>query len=452
MKTIADQLDFDFSRRIDIQRNIDLNVINDCIKKFIDSNSTNLFTKHLRLLVIELYLCWVESDLQFLSVSMSKRGYNSKSRYNPNNISSYLIKTINFLNKKNLIELYPGFYDARSKKSRLTRIKPSALLKSYFKKIELSVNDRINHRQKESLLIYEKGNLTEYNDTYDTQEKKVIIQNYNNLITKTLFDIPDFELDYLTRGDNKKIVISRFTSSTYSLNIEKSNYGIFGGCWWNMLDLNLCLNIKRKMIINNQTTSYLDLVQFFDKYLTSKSNSNIDFESHAYSKYFNNDQLCYLIIKGSKSKNELSFLKSVFSEKKKNSLDSKDKKEIYDQVTKTIINNNNLRGLIFKEKDIGWEAFVSKFFFKLIKKICNMQIPIFLLRDKIYFPADKESIFLAEAEKILLQHFQMNSLKITSHKASELNFEKKSFFGRLLKSPNKTTKRYLANKNYFGIK
>ena len=48
-----------------------------------------LLEKHLRLLLIELFYCWYESKQQFLSLSMSKRGYNSKSRYNPNNISSY---------------------------------------------------------------------------------------------------------------------------------------------------------------------------------------------------------------------------------------------------------------------------------------------------------------------------------------------------------------------------
>ena len=44
-----------------------------------------------------------------LAVSMSKRGYLSNSRYNPNKISSYLIKVINFLKVENFIKFYPGF-------------------------------------------------------------------------------------------------------------------------------------------------------------------------------------------------------------------------------------------------------------------------------------------------------------------------------------------------------
>ena len=97
MKNNTDQLDFDFSRPIDFQRNIDLGIIDKCVESIENLDSNNLFIKHLRLLILELYFCWAESDLQFLTVSMSKRGYNSKSRYNPNKISSYLIRTINFL-------------------------------------------------------------------------------------------------------------------------------------------------------------------------------------------------------------------------------------------------------------------------------------------------------------------------------------------------------------------
>ena len=70
-----------------------------------------------------------------MSVSMSKRGYNSRSRYNPNNISSYTIKIINFLKDEKMIDFYPGFFDRKSGKSRLTRIRASEPLKKKFEKI-----------------------------------------------------------------------------------------------------------------------------------------------------------------------------------------------------------------------------------------------------------------------------------------------------------------------------
>ena len=128
MKYSRDQLDFDFSRPLDIQRNIKLGVINNCVINFLRENHNELFLKHLRLVVLELYFSWIESNSQFLTVPMSKRGYKLISRYNPNKISSYLIKIINYLNKKKLIEVFPGFFDSKTKKSRLTRIRPSHYL------------------------------------------------------------------------------------------------------------------------------------------------------------------------------------------------------------------------------------------------------------------------------------------------------------------------------------
>ena len=320
MKSKTDQLDFDFSRPIDFQRNISSEIIDDCVSELFKENKNPLFKKHLKILILELYYCWIESDKQFLTVSMSKRGYNSKSRYNPNNISSYLIKVVNLLVKNNLINFHTGFYDTRTKKSRLTRIKSSKILINQFEKIKLLSTHRVNHKKKEYLLIYNKGKLYEYKDSYDTQEMRVVLENYNKIISKTLFDIPSFQEKILVRGDNKKISISPFSSIFYKKEVENLDEGLIGGCWWNMIDLHLFLNIKNKLTINNKKTSYLDLTNYFANYLSLISNSNISIQQKSFSKVLDYDQLCYLIMKGFRSKTCTSFLNSVSREKKKFSL------------------------------------------------------------------------------------------------------------------------------------
>ena len=125
MNKSNDQIDFNFSRNLDIQKNLFLDFIDSFIADF--SNKDLLFKKHLKIVMIELFYCWRESEEQFLSVSMSKRGYSSKSRYNPNKISSYTIKIINFLKDEKIIDFYPGFFDRKSGKSRLTRIRASSI-------------------------------------------------------------------------------------------------------------------------------------------------------------------------------------------------------------------------------------------------------------------------------------------------------------------------------------
>ena len=451
MKSKTDQLDFDFSRPIDFQRNISSDIIDDCISEFFREDKNSLFKKHLKILILELYYCWIESDMQFLTVSMSKRGYNSKSRYNPNNISSYLIKVVKFLVKNNLINFHAGFYDTRSKKSRLTRIKSSKILINQFEKIKLNSTQNINHRKKEYLLIYNKGKLFEYEDSYDTQEIRVILENYNKIISKTLFDIPNLERKILVRGDNKKITISPFSSVFFKKEIEKLDDGLIGGCWWNKVDLHLFLNIKDKLTINNKKTSYVDLTNYFANYLSIITNSNVSLQQRSFSRVLGYDQLCYLIMKACRSQTSTSFLNSVYSERKKFSLQSFTRNEINEAINNHIMNNQRLQNFLYKGKDIGWNFVISKIFFKLVSEITNIKIPVFLVRDKIYFPTDRESTIFEKLEKILFYELNINNFKLNAEKASDFNFEKKNFFGRLVKSDIDFSKRYLDNKKLFGL-
>ena len=75
MKMSDDQLDFNFSRQIDLQRNLNLKLLERFIDDLFDKRKSKLLIKHLKLLIIELFICYQESEHQFLSVSMSKRGY-----------------------------------------------------------------------------------------------------------------------------------------------------------------------------------------------------------------------------------------------------------------------------------------------------------------------------------------------------------------------------------------
>ena len=115
------------------------------------------------------------------------------------------------------------------------------------------------------------------------------------------------------------------------------------------------------------------------------------------------------------------------------------------------MNNQKLQKFLYKGKDIGWNFFVSKIFFKLVSEITGIKIPVFLVRDKIYFPTDKESIIFEKIEKILFNELHIHNFKLHSEKASDFTFEKRNFFGRLVKSNVDFSKRYLDNKKLFGV-
>ena len=407
-----DQLDFNFSRQIDLQRNLNLKFLDSFIDDLFDKNKSKLLIKHLKLLIVELFICYMESEHQFLSVSMSKRGYKLKSRYNPNNISSYLIKAIRILTDAKMIDFHPGFYDSKRKISRLTRIRARGPLLSYFKKIEFSNVQNFNHVNREFILIHSNGKLKEYEDTYETQEKRMVINYYNNLIFKTSFDIPSCDSNFLIRGDNRKIVISKFNSCNYSFEDFIISKGLLNGCWWNKLDLNLLLKYKNQILINNEKTSHLNLIDFLGDYLSFISNSNVVLQSKSFLKKFSYEQICYLLVKSFRSKNDRAFIKSVLGEKKKINLDHYSNEEIISVLNYNILQNSKLSQFLFKNFKVNWEVFTSDIFFKLVSKLINVKIPVYLVKDKVFFPSSMESIVLEKIEEILLKNLNKSSINL----------------------------------------
>ena len=191
------QTNFDFSRVFDLQKNLNNGFANNIFENFVNNKvlkKNKLFQKHFNFIITELFFCWLESEDQFLSVSMSKRGYNSNSRYNPNKISSYCIKIIRYLKENELLDFIPGFFDSINKKSRLTRIKAKKKLIDEFKKVKLNKSYSIHHEKREFIYLYKNNILSEYNDNFKTHELREILDSYNKIIQNNLFDIPYYEV------------------------------------------------------------------------------------------------------------------------------------------------------------------------------------------------------------------------------------------------------------------
>ena len=106
---------------------------------------------------------------------------------------------------------------------------------------------------------------------------------------------------------------------------------------------------------------------------------------------------------------------------------------------------------MFKGRDIGWNFVVSKIFLKLVSEITGVKIPVFLVRDKIYFPTDRESVIFEKLEKILFNELNLSNFKLNAEKAFDFTSKKKNFFGKLVKSNVDFSKRYLDNKKLFGV-
>ena len=67
----------------------------------------------------------------------------------------------------------------------------------------------INHPLREYLIVKDlKNRKQEYKDNFSTHEIRELINSYNQIINKTLVDIPTLHKSYLTRADKRKVVIS----------------------------------------------------------------------------------------------------------------------------------------------------------------------------------------------------------------------------------------------------
>ena len=443
MNIVNDQIDFNFSRPLDIQKNLNLKKAESLLENSISLKKKNhLLEKHLKLLLIELFYCWYESSEQFLSLSMSKRGYNSKSRYNPNNISSYTIRAVNFLKKNKLIDLFPGFFDRQTKKSRFTRIKASKELRNYFEDSLQFIDKKINHPKREFVIIRDQlNNKVEYRDNFKTHEIREILVEYNNLLSTNIIDVPTYENKFFVRTDKRKIAISETGSQANILfKHDSGNVEKFEGCWWNNLDISLTNIYQDKFLVNNNPTSYVNLNDLFENYLLTQLN----IKRLRISEDFNFNQMCKIISKGLKLENYHSLIKSLCMDKGNFFVDKNICiSDIKLKIDSFLKKNEEISSHFFKGNPINWESVVAKVFLTLLKKIVPAKIPVFLIQEKIYFPNKFEQNILKTLNEILERELGLSKQFPKSYPCDSYNFKNKAFFSNILSRKKKYSNRYL---------
>ena len=448
MNNVNDQIDFNFSRPLDIQKNLDLKKAKSLLENIVSLKKKNiLLEKHLKLLLIELFYCWHESSEQFLSLSMSKRGYNSKSRYNPNNISSYTINAVNFLKKTKLIDFFPGFFDRTTKKSRLTRIRASKGLRDYFEASLQFIDKKINHPKREFVIIRDKfNNNVEYKDNFKTHEIREILVEYNNLLSISVIDVPTYENNFFIRCDKRKIPISE-TGSQANILLKKDYHNVqkFEGCWWNNFDISLSSVYQNKLLINNNLTSYVDLNDFFENYLLKQFNiKETQLKRFKASEDFSFLQKCKIISKGLKLKSYESLIKSLCLEKGNFFVNKNIRiSDIKKMITIFLKKNHEISTYFFKGNPINWESVVANVFLRLLKETVPTKIPVFLIQEKIYFPTKFQQNILKTLDEVLEKELGSSKRVLKSYTCDSYNFENRPFFSNIFSRKIKFSTRYL---------
>ncbi|SLN27186.1 hypothetical protein TRL7639_01011 [Falsiruegeria litorea R37] len=153
------------------------------------------FRKQLRVVILDLYVAWLDDPELSIGVSMSVNSWDTNSRYNALHISKKIIPIIKELHEKGLIDLSKGSYGSPGAKgNRTTRIRASEELQGWFAKAKFERDD-IGRAEGEEVVVLkgDSNKQIDYEDTPETRGWREDLQAYNDLIANSFVDIPSLQ-------------------------------------------------------------------------------------------------------------------------------------------------------------------------------------------------------------------------------------------------------------------
>lgn len=224
--------------------------------------------KQFKVLLLDLYVAWLDDPELCIGVGMSKSAFKTSSRYNSLFISPKIIDIINHSYEVGLIDKKTGSEWAK----KTTRIRASTLLATAFKKTDLSLFDMTQEYPNKEVIVLGKHEFVddkkkrvevEYLDTdlESIPSMRKQLHDYNALIWRTHVDIPTLEEPLIEQpywdkkaGETK---IRRVRLSQDNKFVRRVFYranwnlgGRFHGGWWQ----NINSDLRKQIYINDQST------------------------------------------------------------------------------------------------------------------------------------------------------------------------------------------------------
>ena len=246
----------DISRRFDVHvwsEHPEVNTfVNSIYEQHFKWQNPNLIKKHIKLVLLDLYLAWNEHPNMKLGVNLNNNAYKAKSRYNELHISKKTITVVKRLHELQLINMVYGFNDPTGRFSKVARIWSTQNLINQFKKTPFKTYHIHNDIKREVIIL--RNSLKkdiEYDDNDETHKMRSVIIEYNKLINRTFIDIPELDKPIINSKD-KYITISsseKFTRRIFN-NETWEDGGRFYGGWWQRVPS----FFRSKIYINDKPT------------------------------------------------------------------------------------------------------------------------------------------------------------------------------------------------------
>ena len=212
--------------------------------------------KQLKVLLLDLYVAWLEDPSLCVGVSRNNNSYTVGSRYNALHISRKIVDIVDVLVIEEYLDGIKGsnHRQGNGKSNKTSRIRPTLKLQDQFAQLTVSDYDIDHHHQEETVILTdyetnEEGNYTksngrkkrlliEYLDTPDTNQIRRDLAAYNELLRQTYVDIATLEDPFVvrTKKDDKtqRIKIDqskKFVRRIFSRGDWNCNGRFYGGFW-----------------------------------------------------------------------------------------------------------------------------------------------------------------------------------------------------------------------------
>ena len=232
----------------------------------------------LRVLLLDLYVNWLNDPELSIGFSKNKNGYKVGGRYNQVHISPKIIDVERLLQEAGYVDELGFFRDSTGHKdSYTTRIRHTQKLRTEFQKLTVAPYD-IDYGVDKELVVLQRYYVPEgegrkalekidYTDTEFTEQTRQHLKTYNDLLKHSFIDIPSLHEPYVLReikkgkraGQTQRISIGPENKLVHRVfnGTEEDNWtkgGRFYGGWW----LQIPKELRKDIYINDQPTVEVD--------------------------------------------------------------------------------------------------------------------------------------------------------------------------------------------------
>ena len=231
--------DLDYSRPLDVHRWSSYPEVNELVHKVFalcfEGRPLKITTKHLKMVLLDLYVAWKEDPDLKIAVSLNSNSYRGKTRYNALHITRKTIDIVKELHRSGLIHFAKGFLDRNTRTGRLSRIWATQRLIDLFDSFHLSA-DMIKRSENEEVIILRDGDgkLIDYEDTAEVERMRSLVKKYNALLWTKFIDIRRLDKPRIRKSDGTYLSIGVHSQRVRRVfnrgALDKG--GRFFGAWW----------------------------------------------------------------------------------------------------------------------------------------------------------------------------------------------------------------------------